>query len=666
MKKTSTYFLACVFCFVSFISFSQNKRNCGSQDPGKEWNDWFNKKVEETKKANMAGKGQATNYSIPVIFHVIHGGQSVGSYPNISQAQINSQINILNNDFAGTGLNVGNISTTAFGSLLSNCNVQFCLAQKNPAGATLAEPGIERISYVANSWADPTSFATTTTFRNYIETTVKPNTIWDPALYLNLWISDVNSSVGLLGYATFPPGSTLPGLSSGLGTATTDGVWCWSKSIGDVGTLSPPFDKGRTATHEIGHWLGLRHIWGDAACGNDFCNDTPNQQQENTGCPTYPHVTCSNGPDGDMFMNFMDYSDDACMYMFTLDQRDRIQTAMANCPFRTQLTASSATLCTIAPLTCSFTVSNFKNTDSLANPFGVRRATASAAETFCPQGTGKAGYIVGTNCYGDLEKAEYISSSTYSSAINPKITGVIVLFFQYSNLGTDGTGNVDMKIYSATSALTAPGSLLGSKTENLSTITAATNVTGVTYCGNPNLVFSLPLIMPFKFTLPTPVNAPTSGGFYASVTIPSNASDTVAIFDKLTGSTNTAWEKWSDNSWHDMKIAWGGSRNFNLAILPIIECDNVGIKESSVFSNAINLFPNPSNGNFNIVTTFANSQNIDVTVYNMLGQAVYSNKISNATQNVYQVDLGNQASGVYLVEIKSGTEKVVKRMMLSK
>lgn len=665
MKKTSTYFLAGIFCVMSFISYSQSKRNCGSQDPGKEWNDWFNKKVEETKQANLSGKRQAANYSIPVIFHVIHGGQSVGSYPNISQAQINSQITILNNDFAGTGFNVGNISTTAFGSLLANCNVNFCLAQKNPAGATLAEPGIERINYVANSWADPTSFGTTTNFRNYIESTIKPNTIWDPALYLNIWISDVNSSVGLLGYATFPVGSTLSGLSSGLGTATTDGVWCWSKSIGNVGTLSPPFDKGRTATHEIGHWLGLRHIWGDASCGNDFCNDTPNQQQENTGCPTYPHVTCSNGPDGDMFVNFMDYSDDACMYMFSLDQRDRVQTAMANCPFRSQLTASSATLCSGSAVACSYTVSNFSNTDTLANPLGLRRATASPGDPGCIQGAGKAGYISGTNCFGDKEKAEFISTSKYSSATNPIISGVVVLFFNYIGVGTDGTANVDMKIYSGTSAASAPGTLLGSTTSNLSTIAATTNTTSVSYCGNPGLAFQVPVIMPYKFTFSSPINAPTSGGFFASVTIPNTAGDTVVVFDKMTGTTNTAWEKWADDNWHDMKIAWGNSRNFNLAILPIIDCAT-GVKENAFLSSAVNLFPNPSNGNFNIVTTFANSQNIDVTVYNMLGQAVYSKKINNAAQDVYQVDLGNQASGVYLVEIKSGTEKVVKRMMLSK
>lgn len=657
------------FSVISVFAFAQTnkttKKACGSETPGPEWNEWFNKKVEEFKKNNSVLKNQSVNYTIPVIFHVIHGGQSLGTYPNISQAQINSQITILNNDFAGTGLNVSNASSTAFASLVANCNVNFCLAQKNPSGATLAEPGIERMNYNSSSWADPTTFTTTTDFRNFIEGTVKPNTIWDPTRYLNIWLTDVNGAVGLLGYATFPPGTGLSGLTSGLGTATTDGVWCWTKSIGDVGTLFPPYNKGRTATHEIGHWLGLRHIWGDASCGNDFCNDTPAQQQDNSGCPSYPHITCSNGPNGDMFMNFMDYSDDACMYMFTPDQRDRVQTAMANCPFRTQLTASSATLCSGSPVVCSYTVSNFTNTDTLANPLGQRRATASAGDPGCIQGPGKAGYIAGTNCFGDLEKAEFISASKYSSATNPVINGVVVLFFNYTGVGTDGTGNVDMKIYSGSSAASAPGSLIGSTTSNLATIAASTNTTSVSYCGNPGLAFGVPVIMPYKFTFPSPINAPTSGGFFASVSIPNNAGDTVVVFDKLTGTTNTAWEKWSDNSWHDMKTAWGGSRNFNLAILPIIDCAT-GVKENSVLNNAVNLFPNPSNGNFNVITTFASSQNIEITVYNMLGQNVYSNKLNNVSQTVHEVDLKNQSGGVYLVEVKSGTEKVVKRMVLSK
>lgn len=656
--------------FAAIISIAQNqplKRTCGTETPSNEWNEWFNNKVVEFKKNSANQKDQNANYTIPVIFHVIHGGQSVGAFPNISQAQINSQITILNNDFAGTGLNVGNFSSTGFSpSLIANCNVNFCLANKNPSGNNLAEKGIERLNYTTNGWADPNSFTTITNFRNYIENTIKPNTIWDPTRYLNIWITDVNPAVGLLGYATFPSGTGLNGLTSGLGTATTDGVWCWTKTIGDVGTLYPPYDKGRTATHEIGHWLGLRHIWGDAGCGNDFCADTPTQQQENTGCPTFPSASCSNGPNGDMFMNFMDYSNDLCLYMFTNDQRARVQTAMSSCPFRTQLTASSATLCTASPVICSYTLSNFSNTDTLANPLGVRRATASPTETFCIQGAGKAGYISGTNCYGDREKAEFISAAKYSTAVNPLITGVVVLFFQYANTGTDGTGNVDLNIYGGTSAASAPGNLLGTTTENLATIAATTNTTGVTFCGNPNLAFGVPVIMPYKFTFATPIAAPASGGFFASVSIPNTPNDTVVIFDKLTGTTNTAWEKWSDNSWHNMKIAWGGSRNFNLAILPIIECGVLGVKEASVLNSNVNLFPNPSNGHFSVITTFPNAQTVDVTVYDIFGQTVYFNKHDSIKQTVIDVNLNNQAAGIYFVEINNGKEKAVKKLVLSK
>ncbi len=677
MKK---HLFILLFAFVILKAQSQiTKRTCGSLVPDQRWNDWFNNKVEEFKKNAASQKGLVTNYSIPVVFHIIHGGQSVGTFPNLSQAQINSQITILNNDFAGNGYNVGNFSSTSFPqSLIANCNITFCLAQKDPSGANLPEAGIDRINYVSKGWNDPASstYNSSSSFQSYMNGTIKPASIWDPTRYMNIWVSDDNSSVGLLGYATFPSSTGLPGLTSALGTSTTDGVWCWAKAIGDVGTLSPPYDKGRTATHEIGHWLGLRHIGGDALCGDDYCTDTPTQKGgfaggqtgQNYGCPSHPYTAsgeCS-GTTAELFMNFMDYVDDGCMYMFTNDQRTRIQTAMANCPFRSQLTTSSATLCSGSSTACSYTISNFTNTDTLANPFGMRRATASAAETFCTQGPGKAGYIAGTNCYGDKEKAEFISSAKYSTAGNPIVTGVIVLFFNYTGIGTDGTGNVSLNIYSGTSAASAPGTLLGSSTDNLTNIANTANVTGVSYCGNPGLAFNVPIIMPYKFNFTTPVGVPTSGGFFASVVLPTGAGDTVAIFDKLTGTTNTAWEKFSDNSWHDMKTSWGGSRNFNLAILPVVECALAGVKENSVLHNNISLFPNPSNGNFNIVTTLPNSQNIEVTVYNMLGQRVYTNKVNNVKQNMIEIDLHNQAGGVYLVEINNGSEKVVKRMVINK
>ena len=122
---------------------------------------------------------------------------------------------------------------------------------------------------------------------------------------------------GLLGYAQFPGGP-----------AATDGVVILHTAFGTTGTAAAPFNLGRTATHEIGHWLNLRHIWGDdgnGCTGDDFVADTPNAAGPNTGMPAFPHVTCGNGPNGDLFMNYMDYTDDAGMFMFTNGQVTRMQ-----------------------------------------------------------------------------------------------------------------------------------------------------------------------------------------------------------------------------------------------------------------------------------------------------------------------------------------------------
>ena len=124
----------------------------------------------------------------------------------------------------------------------------------------------------------------------------------------------------MLGYAQFPGGP-----------AETDGVVILHSAFGTTGTAAAPFDKGRSATHEIGHWLNLFHIWGDdgTGCGgSDEVADTPNAAGPNFGCPVLPHVTCGNGPNGDMFMNYMDYSDDDSMFMFSPGQVARMHTTL--------------------------------------------------------------------------------------------------------------------------------------------------------------------------------------------------------------------------------------------------------------------------------------------------------------------------------------------------
>ena len=351
-----------------------NPNRCGTLTPDPRWDAWFNQEVEKFKAARMGNNSTtASTYTIPVVFHIIYDSgteATEGTGHNITQAQVNSQIPIINADYAGTGYNSSQYAGMTMsghpafydyavansllapdnnGTIIANSGITFCLATKNPSGTTLAEPGIDRQSWSTNGWGNP---ATTSNLMNLFDGTIKPATIWDPTKYFNVWVSDGSGS-NLLGYSTFPPGTTLTGLPS-TGTSTTDGVWVNYTAVGNVGAAAAPYNLGRTLTHESGHYFGLRHIWGDGNCLTDYCNDTPPAAAANFNSwpVAYPFHsgTCagppSNAPDGEMFMNFMDYVADAAMWMFTTDQVARFQTALAQSPYRSGLTASSANLCT--------------------------------------------------------------------------------------------------------------------------------------------------------------------------------------------------------------------------------------------------------------------------------------------------------------------------------
>ena len=191
--------------------------------------------------------------------------------------------------------------------LAANPNIQFALAKKDPNGK--ATTGITRTQTTR------ASFGTGDTVKTAAG---GGHPAWPANRYLNLWACTLGG--GLLGYAQFPGGP-----------AKTDGVVILNTAFGTTGTASAPFDLGRTATHEVGHWLNLRHIWGDRndCGGTDFVTDTPNAQLPNYGKPTFPHISCNNAPNGDMFMDYMDYVDDAAMVMFTAGQVERMNATLA-------------------------------------------------------------------------------------------------------------------------------------------------------------------------------------------------------------------------------------------------------------------------------------------------------------------------------------------------
>jgi hypothetical protein len=251
---------------------------------------------------------------IPVVIHVLYKNAA----ENISDAQIKSQIDALNNDF--NRLNSDQLNTPeAFRALAGVAKIKFCLAQVDPQGKSTT--GIDR-KYTSNDM-----FATDDAMKIVNKGGAAS---WDSKHYLNIWICKLASRS--LGYAT-PPGAA----------ADKDGVVIAYDVFGTTGNLRAPFNKGRTATHEVGHWLGLIHVWGDAACGSDQVDDTPSQQSYNFGCQNFPKMSaCSPDKNGDMFMNFMDFSDDACMNIFTKGQVKRMRALFAKGNIRNEFLASFA------------------------------------------------------------------------------------------------------------------------------------------------------------------------------------------------------------------------------------------------------------------------------------------------------------------------------------
>lgn len=232
--------------------------------------------------------------TIPVVVNVLYRT----TQENISLAQIQSQIDVLNADFSNTNTDLSQ-TPSAFAGIIGNMKIQFTLAKVN------------RKSTTKKSWG------TTDAIKKTAKGGIAPT---DPSKNLNIWVGNIGG--GILGYAQFPGGNP-----------ATDGVVIGPNYFGKTGYVSAPFNKGRTATHEVGHWMNLRHIWGDdgtGCTGSDLVADTPNAAGPNYGCPTFPKTSCSNGPNGDLWMNYMDYTDDACMFMFSAGQVVRSRAIFAS------------------------------------------------------------------------------------------------------------------------------------------------------------------------------------------------------------------------------------------------------------------------------------------------------------------------------------------------
>ena len=432
MKKLS---LVIVVLLNVFFANAQ-QRNCGTmqhldeireRDPGVDNRmDVENLDIKHWISNNTSSSKSMPNLiTIPVVVHVIYKNSS----QNISDAQIFSQIDILNEDFRMNNSDASSVPS-AFAGVAADCEIEFCLAVRDPNGNVTT--GITR------------TYTTTSSFSGY--TSMKYSSTggqdaWNTSDYLNIWVCNLAS--GLLGFATFPGGNS-----------STDGVVCDYAYFGNTGTATSPYDLGRTATHEVGHWLNLYHIWGDSYCGNDYVSDTPKHEESNYGCPSYPHASsCSGtGSSGEMFMNYMDYTNDACMFMFSTGQKNRMRATLNGS--RSSLLSSLGCQVVYPPIILSSTTTNLSC--SLANdgsinlsaiggvsPLSYIWSNGSTTQDISNLSSGYYNVTV-TDAVGQTE-----SSTFYISEPSP-------IIITYTVNSTSQAGFSDGSIFTTVSGGTAP------------------------------------------------------------------------------------------------------------------------------------------------------------------------------------------------------------------
>ncbi len=432
MKKL--WLVIVVLLNVFFTNAQQ--RNCGTmqhldeirqRDPGVDNRmDVENLDIKHWISNNTSSSKSMPNIiTIPVVVHVIYKNSS----QNISDAQIFSQIDILNEDFRMNNADASSVPS-AFAGAAADCEIEFCLAVRDPNGNVTT--GITR------------TYTTTSSFSGY--TSMKYSSTggqdaWNTSDYLNIWVCNLAS--GLLGFATFPGGNS-----------STDGVVCDYAYFGNTGTATSPYDLGRTATHEVGHWLNLYHIWGDSYCGNDYVSDTPKHEESNYGCPSYPHSSsCSGtGSSGEMFMNYMDYTNDACMFMFSTGQKNRMRATLNGS--RSSLLNSLGCQVVYPPITLSSTTTNLScnlaNDGSInlsaiggLSPLSYVWSNGSTTQDISNLSSGYYSVTV-TDAVGQTE-----SSTFYISEPSP-------IIITYSVNSTSQAGFSDGSIFTNVSGGTAP------------------------------------------------------------------------------------------------------------------------------------------------------------------------------------------------------------------
>ncbi|PWI30035.1 hypothetical protein DI383_09795 [Flavobacteriaceae bacterium LYZ1037] len=629
-----------------------------------EFESWLAPKVEETKA--LLANGRGSTITIPIVFHVLTDGSGAD---NISEALIQAQLDQLNIDF-------GNMDNSPYAQAVDT-DVRFCLAQQDPNGLAMSENGINRVLDYGDAGQSQGS----------MDGGIKQATQWDPTRYLNVWVANLGG--GLLGYAQFPTGAGIPMYPGG--PSNTDGVVVLNSSVGSEAMPNPAggaYARGRTLTHEIGHWIGLHHIWGDGGCSvDDYCADTPAASGSNFGCATGVDSCTGDGPD--MVENYMDYSDDTCMNTFTNDQKTRILAVMANSPNRMTLVTSNACQpamvydldgrlniedlnivdCSTQSLTpdvrltnagnntlTSATISYYLDADTPVNynwsgsldinEFEIislpEIITTSGAHTFYVELSAPNG---GTDMNTSNDNAS--ESNTFNGGACVSIgnetdtyltstTGVV--FNTISNLNNNPGGDNGYSDFTGLSTDIAREESYD-LTVNIDTDGNWPCITTVWIDWNQNCSFD-DAGEEYDLGGGTGLsNQPTSNSPLA-ITVPSDAvlgNTTMRVTTKYFSAATSC-----ENN-HDAEV-----EDYSVNVLGSLSVDEFGL-------NSIGIYPNPTS---NVLTIKATNNNVPdaYAVYNMLGQVVLSNKIS--TQADLTINTSSLSNGMYFIKVSKESNQV--------
>lgn len=642
--------LATVFSLVLIHSslIAQDHRNCGAmealerlqaEDPG------LAERMQDIERHTedfiaQGGNAERVVYTIPVVFHVVWNTTA----ENISDAQVLSQLDVLNEDFRR--LNADWTGTpSVFQSSVADSEINFCLAQRDPSGNPTT--GIVRVQTTR------TSFST----NDYVKYTSQGGSnAWPAGSYLNIWICDLGS--GLLGYAQFPGGP-----------AATDGVVCDYLYFGRYGSAQAPFNLGRTATHEVGHWLNLRHIWGDSNCGNDQVSDTPTQQTSNYGCPSFPHVTCSNGPNGDMFMNYMDYTDDACMFMFTTGQKNRMQAVLGSGGSRASLASSQGCVPPSGGGSCGtpsgLASSNVTSSSATVSWSAVSGATSynlqyklSSSSTWTTVSTSSTSYgltgLAASSTYNYQVQAVCSGgSSAYSTAAN---------FTTQSSGGGGGCSDTWETNNNKNTAKTIPvnteiTALIGSTTDNdwykFTNTSSQRNVKIEMY----NLPFDYDVRL---YRGNTQVGISQNGGTASELIIYNNTQSATTYYVRAYGYNGA----YSTTQCYNLKASISGSswRTDGSDIEEELELTPVDADEM-VFL----MYPNPTSAEEVNLELMSNHEGpVTVTVMDLSGKVV-----SRVNEKVYTgapvtLDVSHLSTGMFLVRMDNGAQTATQKLIIQR